>query len=266
MKDVIISVFSSVVIVGFFWTFFKDTLIESVGKSISYKFDRKLQDNQKLIDVELKTIEARLQLNGVQVDSLVSNNLLTLDFRREKQVQAIEVLWNDMMQLRKSIPGFVFTLESMPPEFHEQIIQSMNLVDSLKNFSVEAFINLSNQSEAKVARLFSGELLYSYYGLYQSVITMCLMNVSVEGLNGGFSNWYDKYNIMTIFSNTNINFDEIEGELSRTQKILDLIEKNFLADAEKIADGEVQMLKSNERAKQINEMSSQLNRSTQNLM
>lgn len=58
MNDVLISVFSSVITVGGLWVLLKNTLIESVGKTITYKFDKKLQDNQKLIDIELKIMDS----------------------------------------------------------------------------------------------------------------------------------------------------------------------------------------------------------------
>lgn len=258
MNDIIISIFSSVAVIGFLCAFFKDTIIESVGKSISYKFDKKLQDNQKLIDMELKIIESQLSSNGAQVESLVNSNLTALDFGRQKQIEAIEVLWIEMMQLRQLIPGFVTTLQLIPSDFHEQFIDGMSIEKDLKNINLDDFNSWFKQSKARSKRVFSSELMYSYYELYQSVVTMCLMHVSTEGLDGNFSNWYEKYNIEATFSNPNINFKEVEGKLGRTQYLLSLIEKNFLLDAEKIINGEIQLYESNERAKKINKLHSEL--------
>jgi len=258
LNDVLISVFSSVITVGGLWVLLKNTLIESVGKTITYKFDKKLQDNQKLIDIELKIMDSQLSSNGAQVEALVSSNLTALDFGRQKQIDAIEILWIEMMQLRQLIPGFVTVLELMPSEFHEQFIDNMNIEKDLREYNLDGFNDWVRQSKARSKRVFSSELMYSYYELYQSVITMCLMHISVEGLDGKFSNWYEKYNIAATFSNPNVNFEEVEGKLGKTQHLLSLIEKNFLSDAKKVINGEIQMYESDERAKKINKLRSQL--------
>ena len=237
MNDVLISVISSAVTVGGLWVLLKDTLIESVGKSITYKFDKKLQDNQKLIDIELKVMDSQLSSNGAQVEALVSSNLIALDFGRQKQIEAIEILWTEMMQLRQLIPGFVTVLELIPSEYHEKFIDNMNIEKDLRGFSLDSFNDWVRQSKARSKRVFSSELMYSYYELYQSVTTMCLMHTSVEGLDGKFSYWYEKYNIEETFSNPNVDFKEAEGKLGKTQYLLTLIEKSFLADAKKIING-----------------------------
>ena len=258
MNEILISVVSSAITVGGIWLVFKNTIIESVGKAISYRFDKKLQHNQKLIDIELKVIESQLSSNGAQVESLVNSNLTALDFGRQKQIEAIEVLWVEMMELRQLIPGFVTTLELIPSKFHEEFIEGMNIEKDLQNVTLSDFNDWLKQSKARSKRVFSSELMYSYYELYQSVVTMCLMHVSTEGIYGKFSNWYEKYNIEATFSNPNINFKEVEGKLGRTQYLLSLIEKNFLLDAEKVINGEIQMYESNERAEKINKLRSEL--------
>lgn len=254
----LISVISSAVTVGGLWVLLKDTLIESVGKSITYKFDKKLQDNQKLIDIELKVMDSQLSSNGAQVEALVSSNLIALDFGRQKQIEAIEILWTEMMQLRQLIPGFVTVLELIPSEYHEKFIDNMNIEKDLRGFSLDSFNDWVRSSKARSKRVFSNELMYSYYELYQSVTTICLMHISVEGLDGKFSYWYEKYKIEETFSNPNVDFKEAEGKLGKTQYLLTLIEKSFLADAKKIINGEIQMYESDERAKQINKLRSQL--------
>lgn len=258
MNDVLISMVSSAITVGGLWILLKDTLIESVGKTITYNFDKKLQDNQKLIDIELKVMDSQLSSNGAQVEALVSSNLTALDFGRQKQIEAIEILWIEMMQLRQLIPGFVSVLELMPSEFHEQFIVNMNIERDLRQFSLDSFNDWVKQSQARSKRVFSSELVYSYYELYQSVVTMCLMHISVEGLDGKFSNWYEKYDVEATFSNPNVDFREAEGKLGKTQYLLGMIEKNFLSDAKKVINGEIQMYESNARAKKINELRSQL--------
>ena len=258
MNDILVSMAFSAITVGGLWVLLKDTLIESVGKTISYKFDKKLQDNQKWIDIELKIMDSQLSSNGAQVEALVSSNLTALDFGRQKQIEAIEILWIEMMQLRQLIPGFVTVLELMPSEYHEQFINNMNIESSLREFSLDNFNDWVRQSKARSKRVFSSELMYSYYELYQSVTTMCLMHISVEGLDGKFSHWYEKYNIAETFSNPNVDFREAEGKLGKTQYLLTLIEKSFLADAKKVINGEIQMYESDERAKKINKLRSQL--------
>ena len=258
MNDVLISIVSSAITVGGLWVLLKETLIESVGKTITYNFDKKLQDNQKLIDMELKVMDSQLSSNGAQVEALVSSNLTALDFGRQKQIEAIEILWIEMMQLRQLIPGFVSVLELMPSEFHEQFIVNMNIERDLRQFSLDSFNDWVKQSQARSKRVFSSELVYSYYELYQSIVTMCLMHISVEGFDGKFSHWYEKYDVEATFSNPNVDFREAEGKLGKTQYLLGMIEKSFLSDAKKVINGEIQMYESDARAKKINKLRSQL--------
>lgn len=258
MNEILISVVSSVITVGGVWLLFKNTIIESVGKAISYNFDKKLQHNQKLIDIELKVIDSQLSSNGAQVESLINSNLTALDFGRQKQVEAIEVLWIEMMQLRQLIPGFVSVLELIPSEFHERFINSMNIKKDLEEFSLVVFSEWMKESKARSFRVFSNSLMYSYFELYQSIIAMCLTHTSIEALDGKFSNWYEKYDIAEIFSNSRVDFEEAKDKIGKTQHLLSLIEKNFLIDAEKIINGETQMYESNKRAEKINKLRSQL--------
>lgn len=258
MNEILISVITSVLTFGGLWALLKETLTEALSKSISYKFDKKLQESKKLIDIELKVIDSQLKSSGAQVESLINNNLAALDFRRQKQVDAVEVLWSEMMQLKALIPDFISVLELIPSEFHDVFIQNMDIEKSLKEFSLGELTEQLKQSKAKTVRVFSGALMFSYYELYQSIIVMCLTYTSIGALDGKFSNWYEKYDIAATFPNINIDFNEYEDKLGKTQYILGFIEKSFLSDAEKIINGEVQMYEGNERAKQINEMRRQL--------
>ncbi|HHX8265995.1 hypothetical protein [Vibrio vulnificus] len=256
LKEVLIGAVSGAITVGGIWAFFKGSVTEVIRRSIAYKFDVKLQDSKKQIDIELKLLDSQLKANGVQVESLISNNLAALDYHRQKQIEAIGVLWEEIVELRKQIPGIIAVLDSLPSEFHEAFVNNPQTQNDLSQVSLTPYTNLLRDSKARKYRVFSGALLYSYFELYQSVVGMCLTHSSIEALDGKFSHWYEQYDLAAIFPDANIDFKVVEGKLSKTHHLLALIEKSFLADAEKIITGEAQMFEGHERAKKIDQMRS----------
>ncbi|PTP63817.1 hypothetical protein CWO01_06230 [Vibrio splendidus] len=258
MNDILIGAVTSAMTAGGIWAIFKGSITEAVRKSIAYKFDVKLQDSKKQIDIELKLLDSQLKANGMQVESLINNNLSALDYHRQKQIEAIEVLWHEIVELRKQVPGVIAVLDSLPSEFYEVFVSNPQTKNDLSKISLTSYTNLLRDSKARKFRVFSGALLYSYFELYQSVIGLCLMHTSVEALDGKFSHWYEKYDLTAIFPDANVDFKAVDGKLAKTQHILALIENSFLADAEKIITGEAQMFEGQERANQINKMRSQL--------
>ncbi|WHP63911.1 hypothetical protein [Vibrio harveyi] len=154
MNDILIGAVTSAITAGGIWAIFKGAITEAVRKSIAYKFDVKLQDSKKQIDIELKLLDSQLKANGVQVESLINNNLSALDYHRQKQIEAIEVLWHEIIELRKQIPGIIAVLDSLPSEFHEAFVSNPQTKSELSQVSLTSYTNLLRNSKARKFRVF----------------------------------------------------------------------------------------------------------------
>ncbi|MGF1836845.1 hypothetical protein [Photobacterium sanguinicancri] len=258
MNDILYNIITSTVVVSGLAFIFKNVITEKIKSSIKHSFDIQLLDYKKKVDKELKELEIQLRSKSSEFEALVNNNLSALDYRREKQIHAIEVLWNEMIALRHLIPGFVTMIDNVPSEFVDTLIKDKLIRSNLDNFDLKELLEFQKQSQAYSGRLFSGDLLYSYFELYQSIVSICLMNTSSNSIDGKFTRWHEKYNVNALFPNASVKLSSLDNKLGKTQAMLKLIEESFLSDAERIINGEVQLYEGKERAAKIRELAGEL--------
>lgn len=242
----------------------KNAIIERLKNSVKHEFDKKLLIAKEKYDEKLSELNSRLSQQNSLISIMSEKNLSTYQLFVNKQIESIDMLWCEMESLRKLIPGELHILDQTPAEYHELLIGQSTFK---KGFDIEALNRISTflkTSKSVQARLYSGELLYSYFSLYTNIVVISVSASSTDRLNGKFMHWHEKYDLDKLFSTgSSFGFNAVNKALGKTAEMLSMIQKKFLEDAQNVLTGKEHLNGGIERVKVIQELITSTNTTKQ---
>ena len=145
------------------------TISERIRRSIGHEYDEKLEElrtsNTKVLD-ELRSARAeREAFRAMAMSLMTSTRTSTLD----RRVEAIEMLWQSIQDIRTGIPYMIVILDQTGWNLAKIGEQGLKTLEST-NYLEALAPNLKSTSNVAKCRPFLGDQLYSLYHAAQAII------------------------------------------------------------------------------------------------
>ncbi|MBZ5486492.1 hypothetical protein HW452_03040 [Halomonas aquamarina] len=219
-------------------------------------FETRIKNSIKLeYDTRLLELKNELEKESSALSVIQNHYRATNSVGHEKVLESLEALWIGMVNIKKNMPPVLSFIDVLlEKDFGKKLgchehknFADITDADIMKMFSGE----LEN---VKQYRLFSGELIYSYFASYQRLVARISLVIKTGREDKDVPLWWkDGICRSVIFSVCSkeevVEFDKLEYQ--RMGWLLNLIEQKFLFNANQIISGEVSIDNAFEQSNRI---------------
>lgn len=152
----------------------KNLIITRLTKAVRHEYDEKIEKLRTKLRKSEETFKSDLQSKEAQINALRSGALSTISSRQvavfEKQVKAIEQVWNTVIALgpAKSVSAWMAVIKfEAAAKAAAQNPRAREMFSMLSTIDLEAI----DTKEAQKARPFISPVAWAYFTAYQAVVT-----------------------------------------------------------------------------------------------
>ncbi|MEK3920645.1 hypothetical protein [Paenibacillus sp. FSL K6-2393] len=206
---------------------------------------------------ELEIIKANLTSNQETVklafSNLSSNNQKLL----EKQIVAVEEIWNHIIKLREGLSPVRMYLSSIPPQEYNEPNEDYFKLFSYKELDENEMNEYKREHKRiEIHRLYVGEYIYNLFGIYRGFILRLRIKFDNHKKANNITEWHTDQHLISIV-------DHILGDQIRDINIaspgslnncIDMIETKILFEIEKLISGSESTEKNYIKARKLMEL------------
>jgi len=270
MSDIITAVIIYLGGTGLAAYLLRNWLVERLRQSIKHEYDQKIErlraqllsENATIIEKYKSELSREASVLAVALKSLSESASIA----QRQRVDGVSELWKALISVRDHSPGIFVLLDVLQPDEYS----------TLRGHDFKAFnpeispedIKLMSGGELETiesVRPFVGEYLWFLFYVYQAVHLRIAVRFASEWTKGQFSPWYQDSPTVQ-FLETFLTGEEMsqfrEHKFGQIRFMQELLERKFLAAAERVISGQTAANFTAEEAARINKAGSEAEQDT----
>ncbi|TDR82996.1 hypothetical protein DFP86_101390 [Paludibacterium purpuratum] len=244
---VIISSFSSVVLLSALVFLVKNWFIERLKASVGYEYSAQLEKLKSELTMKNNESLESVKHEVAKEFSAISMAHKTLEgsiaIAQQKKVDGVEKLWSGIVALRNSTPSAFTTVDVLlEAEFNRF---DCTKIENAQKFSkgeiFEIFTSkIDDDGMVDLARLHVGEKLWFFFFAYRALNFRLAYEISESIKKNSLSPWYKTRGMRNMLENffTREEIDKMDSmEFSKFSYLRSILEEKFLDEARRIVSG-----------------------------
>ena len=176
---------------------FSTMISERIRRAVGHEYDSKLEElrtsNTKVLD-ELRSARAeREAFRAMAMSLMTSTRAGTLN----KRVEAIDVLWRSLQELRTATPHMIGVLDLVGWNISKLGVQGLNDLQN-SNYLEALAPNLKSSVEVAKNRPFLGDHLFSMYHAAQAIFGRAISTSILSHQQKHFRHWFKEQDIVDL--------------------------------------------------------------------
>jgi hypothetical protein len=239
LMDVLANAVVSSLLVAALAFLFRNLIVERLGRAVAHEYAARLEalrlQNERVLEALREARAERESLRGLAFSALSSVHSATL----ERRINAIELLWQALLNVRSAVPWYVFVVDVVgydPKNFGSQLhpaLKQANLVEALKPAMA------ASDPVVKV-RPFVGERLFALFYAGQALLGRATSTTISSYQEGGLRRWFEEAEAHDLLS-TILSPEELEQfqarRLSKLDWLIRKLEAKVMQEIERLLSG-----------------------------
>ena len=218
----------------------RTTISERIRRAVGHEYDTKLEElrasNTKVLE-ELRSARAeREAFRAMAMSLMTSTRTSTLD----KRVEAVEVLWKSLQDLRSGLPYMIGVMDQTGWNTSRLGDQGLKALDGA-NYLESLAPNLKSTAEVAKCRPFLGDQLYSLYHAAQAIIGRAISTTILTYQQRKFRLWFEERETVALL-NSILSEDELKHfnslKFSKLDWLYRILEGRIVGEIQKELSGE----------------------------
>jgi len=224
----------------------KTWISERLKRSIEHEYAAKLESHKAILRAEHETALEKLRADAAKdraVQSAATTTLIGIhQAGQERRLNAVEILWQAIVDLKGKIPGIVTMADILPEEEYGQLLTQPSLRSMMDKLSFDLLNDiLKGTISVEKIRPFLGQYVYAHFWAYRAFVSQVLFSLIHGRDEGRMTPWYHNDDIRSLLSTT-FTTGELEGiermPITRFTNLLNAFDSKILLHSGKIISGE----------------------------
>lgn len=218
---------------------------ERIKQSIKHEYDVLLEQYKHELKAEHEIALERLRASNAENQAIQAVAMASFaeghKAAHERRLAAIEMVWKEIVRLRKATPAATTLVDILVPQERQQFVTNPRLRELVDSFSIEQMEKLFLSDTAENARPFVGEFIYALFFAYRALSGRVAFFIKNGVEKGKVDNWFEDPGIRRLISAA-LTPEEIkqfdETKVRMFMWLRNLIEQKILGQANRIISGE----------------------------
>jgi hypothetical protein len=237
------------------WTLIISAISAWIGKLVAEKVTLKWKEQQKK---ELNKMTHQLASDRLIMESAVSNLSSGQKVAQEKKIQAIEILWKNIIEIRDGLQSAITFYKILLPSEYNDVFTKSNMrlmISDLNEGQIAQTISKTYDTE--IYRPYLGEKLWLLFFIYRAFLGR-ISHILIDGLNKGtIEDWRKDNAVHSLLEN--VFHDEQMKAVTNESPIamhnaITLLEAMILEEISLIMSGEKASKETFKHAKKVGEL------------
>lgn len=185
----------------------KTWISERLKRSIEHEYATKLESHKAILRAEHETALEKLRADAAKdraVQSAATTTLIGIhQAGQERRLNAVEILWQAIIDLKDKIPGIVTMADILPEEEYGQLLTHPPLRSMINKLSFDVVNDILKVTKSvEKIRPFLGQYVYALFWAYRAFVGQVLVSLIQGRDEGRMTPWYHNDNIRSLLSTT----------------------------------------------------------------